>query len=236
MDAQLSGNHSMFGRYMLTKVEITPPLQLLPDNILVSNLGGNIQYAHSLTVGDTRVLSNTTVNALRVAVNYTDIHRLHEPVGFDTADVGIKSYSYLEDYMLVSVTGGFTIGGGTESEARFKTPSYQVTDDLTMIRGAHQFGVGGSLAFWRSLSQANVRSPGQFSFGGGNTGIGLGDFVIGRLSAAGLNPAFIQAVPNTLDMQQWYVGLYAQDTWQASPKLTLNYGAAMGAGYCAADS
>ena len=224
VDAQLSGSHSMFGRYMLTKVEITPPLQVLPDNILVSSLGGNTQYAHSLTVGDTRVLSNTTVNALRVAVNYTDIHRIHEPVGFDTADVGIKSFSYLEDYMLVSVTGGFTIGGGTESEARFKTPSYQVTDDLTMIRGAHQFGVGGSLAFWRSLSQANVRSPGQFSFGGGNTGIGLGDFVIGRLSAAGLNPAFIQAVPNTLDMQQWYVGLYAQDTWKASPKLTLNYG------------
>ena len=224
VDANLSPNHSMFGRYMLTKVQITPPLQLHPDNILVSNLGGNIQYAHSLTVGDTRVLSNSVVNALRVAVNYTDIHRIHEPTGFDAADVGIKTHSYLEDYMLLSVTGGFTIGGGTESEARFKTPSYQVTDDLTMIRGNHQFGVGGSLSFWRSLSQANVRSPGQFSFGGGITRIGLADFVIGRLSAAGLNPAYIQAVPNTLDMQQWYVGLYAQDTWKASPRLTLNYG------------
>ncbi len=224
VDAQLSGNHSMFGRYMLTKVKITPPLQLLPDNILVANQGGNIQYAHSLTVGDTRVLSNTTVNSLRIAANYTDIHRIHEPIGFDVSDVGIKTHSYLQDYMLLSVTGGFTLGGGTESEARFKTPSYLATDDLTMIRGNHQFGVGGSVAYWTSLSQANVRSPGQFSFGGSITGIGLGDFVIGRLSAAGLNPAYIQAVPNTLDMEQWYVGLYAQDTWKASPKLTLNYG------------
>ena len=224
VDAQLSGNHSMFGRYMLTKVTITPPLRLHPDNILVASQGGNIQYAHSLTVGDTRVLSNTTVNSLRVAANFTDVHRIHEPIGFDVSDVGIKTHSYLQDYMLLSVTGGFTLGGGTESEARFKTPSYLVADDLTMIRGNHQFGIGGSVAYWSSLSQANVRSPGQFSFGGGNTGIGLGDFVIGRLSAAGLNPAYIQAVPNTLDMEQWYVGLYAQDTWKASPKLTLNYG------------
>jgi hypothetical protein len=224
VDAQLSTNHSMFGRYMLTKVKITPPLQLHPDNVLVSNLGGNIQYAHSMTVGDTRVLSDSTVNAFRVAANYTDIHRIHEPIGFDVSDVGINTHSYLQDYMLLSVTGGFTLGGGTESEARFKTPSYLLSDDLTMIRGAHQFGIGGNLALWRSLSQANVRSPGQFSFGGSITGIGLGDFVIGRLSAAGLNPAYIQAVPNTLDMQQWYVGLYAQDTWKVSPNLTVNYG------------
>src|SRR4029450_13301727 len=106
-----------------------------------------------------------------------DIHRLHQPVGFDTSDVGIKSYSYLEDYMLVSVTGGFTIGGGTESEARFKTPSYQVTDDITLIRGNHQFGIGGSLAFWRSLSRANVRSPGVFTFNASITGLGLADFL-----------------------------------------------------------
>jgi hypothetical protein len=224
VDLQLSSNHSMFGRYMLTNVEITPPLNVNSDNILVSNLGGNSQYAHSLTIGDTRVLSNSTVNSLRVAGNYTNIHRIHAPIGFDVRDVGINSFSYLEDYMLLSVSGGFTLGGGTESEALFKTPSYLVSDDLTMIRGNHQFGLGGSLGYWRSLSRANVRSPGQFSFGGGNTGIGLGDFVIGRLSAAGLNPAFIQAVPNTLDMEQWYVGLYGQDTWKASPRLTVNYG------------
>jgi hypothetical protein len=224
VDVQLSANHSMFGRYMLTLQRVTPPLQLNPENVLVSTQGGNEQQGHSLTIGDTMVLSNTTVNALRIAANYTDIHRTHTPLGFDAQDVGIKNYGYLEDYMLLSVNGGFSLGGGTESEARFKTPSYQVSDDITMVRGDHQFGVGGSLAFWRSLSRANVRSPGQFSFGGTFSGLGLADFIIGRLTPQGLNPAYIQAVPNTLDMQQWYVGLYAQDTWRASPNLTLNYG------------
>ena len=127
--------------------------------------------------------------------------------------------------MLLSVTGGFTIGGGTESEARFKTPSYQVDrrsdadSRRPPVRRRRQsrllaFAVAGKRAFARPVLVRRRRSRTSGSV----------DFVIGRLSAAGSNPAFIQAVPNTLDMQQWYVGLYAQDTWQASPKLTLNYG------------
>jgi hypothetical protein len=218
VDVQLNDNHSIFTRYMLTSVKVTPPLAVDPSNILVSTQGGNEQAGHSLTIGDTMVLSNTMVNSLRVAANYTDVHRTHEPIGFDAPDVGIKTFSYIDDYMLLSVTGGFSLGGGTQSEARFKTPSYQVTDDLTMIRGNHQFGIGGSLAFWRSLSRANVRSPGVFSFNGSITGLGLADFLSGHLFS------YIQAVPNTLDMEQWYVGAYAQDTWKVSPNVTLNYG------------
>jgi hypothetical protein len=218
VDVQVNNNHGIFTRYMLTTDKVTPPMEIDPDNILLSTQGGNIQYGHSLTIGDTMVLSNTMVNSLRIAANYTDIHRTHVPIGFDNSDVGIKVYPYLEDYMLLSVTGGFSLGGGTESEARFKTPSYQVTDDITMIKGNHQLGLGGSLAYWRSLSRANVRSPGVFSFNATRTGIGLGDFLLGQLSG------FQQAVPNTLDMEQWYVGMYAMDTWKASPNLTLNFG------------
>jgi hypothetical protein len=219
IDVQLNPNHSMFGRYMFTGVKWTPPLQLQPENILVSSQGGRDNKAHAFTVGDTMVLSNTTVNAIRFAYNYTDIHRTHEPIGFDAPDIGVKTFSYIEDYMLISVTnGGFQIGGGTESEARYKTPSYNISDDLTIVRGAHQYGVGGSLAFWKSLTQANVRSPGQFTFDGSITGLPLADFMSGRLQS------LIQATPNSLDMQQWYLGLYAQDTWKISPKSTLNYG------------
>jgi hypothetical protein len=218
VDVQLNPNHSVFARYMLTDFVITPPMALDPENVLVSTQGGQDQKGHTLTIGDTMVLSNTMVNSLRVAANYTDVHRLHHPLGFSAPDFGIKTFSYLDDYMLLSVTGGFSIGSGVQNEARFKTPSYQVTDDLTMIRGNHQFAVGGSLAFWRSLSRANVRSPGTFAFNGSITGLGLADFLTGNMSS------YIQAVPNTLDMQQWYVGLYAQDTWRASPNLTLNYG------------
>jgi hypothetical protein len=218
VDLQLTQNHSLFGRYMLTTAKATPPLQLQPENLLVSTQGGRDNKAHSLTIGDTMVLSNTMVNSLRFAYNATDIHRTHVPLGFAAPDLGIRTFSYLEDYMLMNVTGGFSLGGGTESEARFKTPSWMVGDDVTIVKGNHQFGFGGSTAYWTSLSEANVRSPGVFSFDGTVTGLGLADFLTGNMSL------YTQAVPNTLDMKQWYFGLYAQDTWKLSPNATLNYG------------
>jgi Carboxypeptidase regulatory-like domain len=219
IDVQLTQNHSLFGRYMFTGIQWTPPLELQPENVLVSSQGGRDNTAASLTIGDTMVLSNSMVNAIRFAYNNTDIHRLHEETGFSAPDLGVNTFSYLENYSLISVAnGGFQIGGGTENEARFKTPAVTVSDDLTMVRGAHQFGFGGSVAFWKSLSQANVRSPGQFTFNGTLTGLPLADFLTGRLQS------LIQATPNSLDMQQWYLGFYAQDTWKMSPKATLNYG------------
>jgi hypothetical protein len=219
VDFQVSQNHSLFTRFMFTGIKWTPPLQLQPENVLVSSQGGRDNKASSLTVGDTMVLSNSTVNAIRFAYNNTDIHRTHEPTGFSAPDLGVKTFSYLDAYALINVqNGGFQIGGGTESEARFQTPTWNVSDDLTMVRGSHQYGFGASLAFWKSLSQANVRSPGQFTFNGSITGLPLADFLTGSLQS------LIQATPNSLDMQQWYLGLYASDTWKLSPKATLNYG------------
>ena len=220
VDLQLTPNHSIFGRYILTTMFVPPP-HSLTGNILTSTSGGRDNVAHSLALGDTRVLSSTTVNSLRFAWNKTDIHRTHHPLGFSVRDVGINAYSYLDDYMLLNVGGaggGFGVGGGTENEATFETPSYQLTDDLTMIRGDHQFGFGGSLAYWTSLSQANVRSPGVYSFNGSVTGLGLADFLTGNLQQ------LQQSAPNTLDMHQWYVGLYAQDTWRLGSQATVNYG------------
>jgi len=219
LDARLTANHSLFGRYIVTTVNVTPPLEVQPDNLLVSSEGGRDNRAHAFTIGDTFVLSDKTVNSFRAAFTYTDIHRRHAPLGFDAADVGIKAFSYLEDYMLVTVSnGGFQLGGGMESEARFRTSAYQLGDDLTTINGNHQLGVGGSVAYWNSLSRANVRSPGQFNFDGSVTGLPLADFLTGSLAQ------LFQTAPNGLDIGQWSVGLYAQDAWKLSPRATLNYG------------
>ena len=64
------------------------------------------------------------------------------------------------------------------------------------MRGGHQFAFGGAYSSWKSLSLANVRSPGQFTIDGTITGLGLADFLLGRLGTNGL----VQAAPNTLDM------------------------------------
>ncbi len=230
VDLQLTPNHSMFGRVIETRVKWTPPLELRPENLLVSSQGGRDNKAHAITVGDTLVIDNNTVNAVRVAYNKTDIHRIHEPIGFSAPDVGVNTYSYLEDYLLVSVTGGgFQLGGGTESEARFTTPAWQVNDDLTMIRGSHQFGFGANIARWTSLSQANVRSPGQFTFNGTITGLPLADFLTGSLAQ------LIQATPNSLDMRQLVSRALCAGHLEAVAEGDVELRRALGAGPGAAD-
>ncbi len=219
LDYQWRQNHTIFGRYIGTSYNTPPALSLTPDNLLTSPFGGFDNFGHTLTVGETWVVNSTMVNSVRFAWNNTDVHRYHEGY-FNANDLGINMYSYLDDYFIASVTGGFNVGSGVNNEARFKTTTYQFSDDLTWIRGSHQMGFGMNAARWESLSLAHVRSPGTFNFNGNATGgsLGLADFMVG------ISSQFLQAAPNTLDMYQYYFALYGADSWRVSPKLTLNYG------------
>jgi hypothetical protein len=221
IDYQLNSKHRLFGRYIGTSFFRPPPFSLpeAQQNLLVTSIGGRDQLATTLTVGEDYVISSSTLNSLRVAFNRTNITRTSTDF-FSAPEVGINMYSYMPHYMLLTVTNGFQLGGGTESLSQFTTNEYQLSDDLTLVRGAHQFAFGGSIAHWKSLSLANVRSPGQLAIDGTQTGLGLADFLTGRM---GVN-ALIQAAPNTLDMAQTYIGLYAQDTWRVGAKLTINAG------------
>jgi carboxypeptidase family protein len=221
VDYQVGSKQSYFGRYISTSFFQLPPYETSGGNLLTTRQGGRDNLAQSVTGGHNYVLSSTTVNSFRAAFNRTSIHRTNSDF-FGAADVGINLYDYMPQYLLLNVTpNGFQIGGGTENEARFRTNTYQFSDDLTLIRGTHQFVVGGNWAHWNSFSTANVRSPGQLTVGNTATGLALGDFLLGRLSGTiGLQ----QSAPNFLIMKQTYVGIYAQDTWRASSNLTVNYG------------
>ena len=224
VDVQLNAKHSLFGRYIGTKYFSPPPFEASGRNLLVTRQGGRDQLAQSLTAGENWVINPTTLNALRFAFNRTAIHRTSTDF-FSAPEVGINIYSYMPNYMLLTVGAavganvtGFQLGGGTESESTFDTNAWQISDDVTLVRGNHQFGVGVSAAHWASLSLANVRSPGQLNVGNTATGLVLSDFLLGRLQQ------LQQAAPNTLDMTQTYVGVYGQDVWRLNPQITLNYG------------
>ncbi|HXI31019.1 MAG TPA: carboxypeptidase regulatory-like domain-containing protein, partial [Vicinamibacterales bacterium] len=216
LDYQWSSNHSLFGRYMATSFKQPPPFSLI-DNILTTVIGGRDNLAQSVTLGDNYILSTHAVNAFRFAFNRTAIHRTSQDF-FSYPDIGVNTFSYMPHYLLLTITGGFNLGGGTESESTFHTNTLQFGDDLQIIKGDHQFGFGGSAAYWKSTSLANVRSPGTFSFDGSAVGAGLADFMIGRPNQ------FTDAGPNNLFMTEWYLGLYAQDSWKVNDRTTLNYG------------
>jgi hypothetical protein len=219
-DYQISDKQTLFGRYMATTF-FQPPPYTLDANLLNTIQGGRDNLAQSFTLGDTYLISPTTVNSFRATVNRTAIQRTNADF-FSAPDLGVQIFSYMPHYLIETMTSGFNIGGGTENAANFRTTTYQLSDDVNLIRGSHQFAFGATLNQWRSAGYANVRSPGTFTFSGAQTGNGLADFLLGDLS--GTTSSYLQSAPNTLIAQQWYLGVYAQDTWKVTPRLTVNYG------------
>ena len=138
MDYQLGANHSVFGRYMASR-DKKPSAFGTTGNVLTTANPSIDNLAQSLTLGDTKVFGSNTVNALRFAFNRTAVDRDNDPY-FDPPSLGIKAYTYVPGSMIVVVTGGFNIAAATATRGIADNNSFQVNDDLTVVRGNHQLG------------------------------------------------------------------------------------------------
>jgi hypothetical protein len=218
VDYQTSAKHSLFGRYLITAYQTLPPLNYAKDNILTSTNAGFDNLAQSYALGSTYLLSPTTVNAFRLTVNRTAIARVHEP-NFSAPSVGVKSYSVFPDFIVLNITGGFNLGGSTQSLATFRTTTYQVNNDVSMIKGNHQTALGVTVAHWRVNQFAHTNDPGNYAFNGTATGLGMGDFLLGKLTTMqhGSQVAW--------GTHENYFALYLADVWKVNRRLTVNYGA-----------
>ena len=214
IDYQSSDKHSVFARFLFSSIDQPSAYKLRPDNIL--NTGSNTTAkAYSFTVGSTYLVSARTVNAFRLSFNRIARDGVTDQF-FDLEELGSKVYSGDEPKRTsLSVTGGFRLGGtGTNS----KTQNYQLSEDVTITRGTHQFGFGGWLAHGRIIYFSTGRDLPQFAFSGSVTGRGLADFLLGKpatLIQGGLSQIFTRAN---------FAALYVQDAWQVTPRLTLNGG------------
>ncbi len=222
IDYSLSDKHSLFGRFMLDTLYQPTAYELGgKSNLLQTQRGGegfeNLVYSYS--AGATSTLTSTTVNSFRISTNRNIIRRTIADT-FVPADVGSTVYAYNSDTpgwrnIFWTITGAFAIGSRT---GPVTTQTYQVSDEVSYIRGQHQFNFGVSLSHWRNFVRANAYSPGNYTSNGQVTGHAVADFLMGELSV------FRQSPPNTQDTSQSHLGAFVADTWQTTPRLTLTYG------------
>ena len=216
VDYQLGANHSVFGRYMASR-DKKPSAFGKTGSVLTTMQPSIDNLAQSLTLGDTKVFGSNTVNALRFAFNRTAVNRDNDPY-FDPPSLGIKASTYVPGSMIVVVTGGFQVAAATATRGIADNNSFQVNDDLTVVRGSHQIGLGASVARFRVSFRTWARGGGQWNFTGQASGLGLADLLLGRVAT--LDQSGLSGV----DYYQWYQGVYAQDTWRAASRVTINAG------------
>ena len=221
LDYQLSDSQSLFGRYIGTFESRKPNFSQTGNLLTVRHAfsPNRTHRAQTIAFGDTLVIGTNAVNAFRVTWNRSR-NRTNDPADefFDARDLGVNLHSYVPGVINIGVSNGFTISGGSAVKLVVDNQAFQVGNDLTLVRGSHQLAMGGSVARWKSDIADYARGVGNFSFNGRRTGLGLADFLTGQVSR------FRHSGPGVHVMEQTYLGLYAQDTWRASDRVTVNSG------------
>jgi outer membrane receptor protein involved in Fe transport len=123
-------------------------------------------------------------------------------------------------------------GGSTGGPIYYKDSNYQYTANATWTKAAHNVRFGLDMARQSLNHFETTAASGQFNFSGGPTSIRGGAspnqfnsyaaFLLGLTSLA--QKDFLPFDNSQLTSREWEYSLYVQDQWQASRKLTLNYG------------
>ena len=120
---------------------------------------------------------------------------------------------------------GYSLGTGllgSDYPTRIIGNYYTIKNNLTLLRGNHDFKFGTYLGQFRKGEELRTPDSGAFTFSdtrSKGTGIALADALLGlydRYTESDAAPF--------VDMRYNQVELYAQDRWQMRPNLSLNFG------------
>ena len=100
-----------------------------------------------------------------------------------------------------------------------KADDYQIRDDVSWSKGAHQLKMGGSWALYKKAQDLFGVTQGAFNFDGTYTGSDFADFLLGN--AKSYTELAVQD-KGFWNNASW--AAYVQDNWRATRNLTLNLG------------
>jgi len=218
IDWSHSTRHSVYGRYFLA--QFSNPSVYDGHNLLTTTQPGNLERVQSATIGDTFSLSPTSVNSFHATFTRRRDDRGPAPNQIGPNDIGINMFQKVPNFLLVTVTNYFSVGCGTCAPGHFNVNSFQLANDMDLVRGRHQIAFGVNFVRTQNNLISGFNENGTITFNSNSQGTGnnLADFLIGRDSSFG------QTNPTPDDLRTSIVGLYIQDSFKMNKRLTLNAG------------
>ena len=217
VDYIINEKHTLFGRYYADDWR-NPPV-LVNGNLLTSTSPGNFELASEATIGDSYTFGPGTVNSFHAGFNRIRDNRGPTAFPINWTDLGSNMYSAVPNFLPISsMSGGFTTYCGTCAAGHFNVSSYQLADDVDLIRGRNQIAIGFNVIRIQNNTVSGFDENGYPVFNGQFTGLGTADFLVGRMSD------FQQTNPTPDDLRQWVMSFYAQDSFKLNSKFTFNVG------------
>lgn len=241
VDDRISSRLNVFGRYSFANFTRDGPTAFGQGGgpELVSLGGVSKVRNQSLATGFDRTLGTNMVWDFRAGWFKYKVNVL--PFDFGTTpanDAGIRGLN-LDNAFTSGLFGGFVEGsrgfnfGSGLGVNRCNCPldqdesQLQLVTNLTRMMGTHtlKFGVDVRRA-WNLRVPSDQHRSGELSFNDARTrgpnggGLGLATFLLGDVTHIG---RYVSPFTDAGE-RQWRHFYYAQDTWRATPKITVNYG------------
>jgi hypothetical protein len=212
VDWTRSERHSLFGRYFLAKY--SEPGVYDGHNLLLTNRAGLNDQVQSIVAGDTYSLSAGTIQSFHFAFTRKRVTRGPASGVPPASAIGLKIEDSPGNFPDINVSSHFETFCGTCATAKINNNTWQFADDVTLVRGRHQFAFGADVIYSQLQFQVKTQEDGSFGFDGSFTGDQLSDFLLG------LPVNFVQGNATRMDLREHYFALYAQDNFRASSHLS----------------
>lgn len=222
IDHQITGSQRIYGRWVIYDNTLASP-DYRPEVVQTNNT-----RQHNMALNYTYGIRPNWL--LTLGANYMNsFNRFSSPVvGIEnlTQQAGIRGFATAgregsTGLPTVGFTGytGFNAPWGNPGRLWMEAKNAKATTSL--IRGRHTVNLGYELNDRTTFGQhASFAARGNFSFNGQYTGNGFADYLLGYTSAGGRNFPL-----QTFGMKHApYSAVYIQDSWKATPRLTVNLG------------
>lgn len=234
VDQVITQYDSAFYRFSMSRAPSTIPSPFLgyaDGGGFFSGIGDN--RAYSIAISETHVFSTTRVNEVRLGYNRLHSYRDQFNSGTDVSSaVGFPGVPYQAG----TANGGLpqmsfndvaTLGSPTFLPSNEIQNTYSLSDTFTLIAHNHSIKIGGEIRPEEFTIFQPAAPRGTLSFGTqftdnpgaqGTGGSGLATLLTGQPVSGSINNL------NNIDYNRRIFGVFVQDDWRVTPKLTINAG------------
>jgi hypothetical protein len=213
-DHDLGQRDHIFARYYLN--HFTNAGVLNTSNLLTYSDQADIRVQNAL-VDDTHTFNSRLLNNL--SASYSREVSIRGPLSGapNAATFGVNIYQPAQkSIQLITASGFFSIGDNPQ--AAFQRNNYTFSEDLHWVMGSHNFAFGGHGEVSKIDINSLFNQPGLFTFNSNTTNYALASLMLGYMYQFG------QGSGQYFNNRNQFYGFYAQDSWQATRRLTFNYG------------
>jgi hypothetical protein len=239
IDQIVSDKHRLFGRYTYWNINTFPT-----QYIFGTTSGGPTSAVRGLVadqnvvIGDIYTFNPSTVADLRISYLHANTPITPANNNVDLAQFGpfwagiasgLTHQQFPAPYIVNTIASPYA---GLDVTNNDSGNTYSLAASLTKVTGRHTLKFGADIRRYQFREGQTVFAPGFFIFAGiftsgalsppGSGATPIADFVLGDITPDPGVSGFQTAV--TSHATQWYQGYYFNDTFQASPKLTISAG------------